>query len=75
MKFLQIASLLIFTTIAPICCADEDSASNRLSLENSPYLLMHAHNPVDWFPWGPEALEKAKNQDKLIFLSVNFDEI
>ncbi|MCH2213060.1 MAG: DUF255 domain-containing protein [Fuerstiella sp.] len=45
---------------------------NRLAQENSPYLLLHAHNPVDWYPWGPEALEKAKTEDKLIFLSVGY---
>jgi uncharacterized protein YyaL (SSP411 family) len=46
--------------------------TNRLAKETSPYLLLHAHNPVDWYPWGPEALEKAKAQDKLIFLSVGY---
>ena len=46
--------------------------SNRLAKESSPYLLMHAHNPVDWYPWGPEAFEKAKKEEKLIFLSVGY---
>jgi uncharacterized protein YyaL (SSP411 family) len=46
--------------------------TNRLARETSPYLLAHAHNPVDWFPWGPEALEKARKEDKLIFLSVGY---
>jgi uncharacterized protein YyaL (SSP411 family) len=45
---------------------------NRLSQETSPYLLLHAHNPVDWRPWGPEALAKAKKENKLIFLSVGY---
>ncbi len=45
---------------------------NRLAGETSPYLLQHAHNPVDWYPWGPEALEKAKAEDKPIFLSVGY---
>src|SRR5579863_1761408 len=45
---------------------------NRLSRETSPYLLSHAHNPVDWYPWGPEALEKARKEDKPIFLSVGY---
>ncbi|WP_082761031.1 thioredoxin domain-containing protein [Leptospira alstonii] len=45
---------------------------NRLSKEKSPYLQQHAYNPVDWFPWGEEALTKAKDQDKLIFLSVGY---
>lgn len=46
--------------------------TNRLAKESSPYLLMHAHNPVDWFPWGPEAFEKAKKEGKLIFLSIGY---
>jgi uncharacterized protein YyaL (SSP411 family) len=46
--------------------------SNRLISEKSPYLLQHAHNPVDWYPWGPEAFEKAKKQDKPIFLSIGY---
>ncbi|MSV28279.1 MAG: thioredoxin domain-containing protein [Bryobacterales bacterium] len=46
--------------------------TNRLSLEKSPYLLQHAHNPVDWFPWGPEAFEKARKEDKPIFLSIGY---
>jgi uncharacterized protein YyaL (SSP411 family) len=46
--------------------------SNRLSSENSPYLIQHASNPVDWFPWGPEALEKARLEDKPIFLSIGY---
>jgi uncharacterized protein YyaL (SSP411 family) len=46
--------------------------ANRLAKESSPYLLLHAHNPVDWFPWGPEAFEKAKKEGKLIFLSVGY---
>lgn len=45
-------------------------ATNRLINEKSPYLLQHARNPVDWFPWGPEALEKARNENKPVFLSV-----
>ena len=46
--------------------------SNRLKNEISPYLLQHAENPVDWFPWGDEAFEKAKSEDKPIFLSVGY---
>jgi len=45
---------------------------NRLAAEKSPYLLQHAHNPVDWYPWGPEAFEKAKADDKPIFLSIGY---
>lgn len=46
--------------------------TNRLASEKSPYLLQHATNPVDWFPWGEEAFKKAKAEDKLIFLSVGY---
>ncbi|MCB1107323.1 MAG: thioredoxin domain-containing protein [Chlamydiia bacterium] len=45
---------------------------NRLIKEKSPYLLQHAHNPVDWYPWGEEAFEKAKEEDKPIFLSIGY---
>ncbi len=45
---------------------------NALSNERSPYLLMHAHNPVNWFPWCNEALEKAKNENKLIIISIGY---
>ncbi len=45
---------------------------NRLANETSPYLLQHAENPVDWFPWGPEALERAKKEDKPILLSIGY---
>src|SRR6266849_6204584 len=46
--------------------------TNRLIREKSPYLLMHAHNPVDWYPWGQEAFEKARREQKPIFLSVGY---
>ena len=45
---------------------------NRLVNENSPYLLQHAENPVQWYPWGAEALEKARAEDKPIFLSIGY---
>jgi uncharacterized protein YyaL (SSP411 family) len=45
---------------------------NRLSQEKSPYLLQHAENPVDWYPWGPEAFAKAHKEDKPIFLSIGY---
>ena len=46
--------------------------TNRLVGETSPYLLQHAHNPVDWYPWGPEALARAAAEDRPIFLSVGY---
>jgi len=46
--------------------------TNKLVNEKSPYLQQHAHNPVDWYPWGEEAFEKAKKEDKPIFLSIGY---
>src|SRR5260370_10446486 len=46
--------------------------TNRLAREKSPYLLQHAHNPVDWYPWGEEAFAKARRENKPIFLSVGY---
>ena len=45
---------------------------NRLAFEKSPYLLQHAENPVDWYPWGDEAFEKARRENKPIFLSIGY---
>ena len=46
--------------------------TNRLAREKSPYLLQHAHNPVDWFAWGDEAFVKARAENKPIFLSIGY---
>ncbi|MEM7036302.1 MAG: thioredoxin domain-containing protein, partial [Bacteroidota bacterium] len=46
--------------------------TNKLIEETSPYLLQHAHNPVNWYPWGDEALKKAKDENKLIIISVGY---
>lgn len=46
--------------------------TNRLAREHSPYLLQHAHNPVDWYPWGEEAFAKAQSEEKPIFLSIGY---
>ena len=48
------------------------SHENRLARESSPYLLQHKHNPVDWWPWGTEALAEAKRTNKPILLSVGY---
>lgn len=45
---------------------------NHLIHEKSPYLLQHAYNPVEWFPWSPEAFQKAKREGKPIFLSIGY---
>ena len=51
---------------------EKNAKGNRLIREKSPYLLQHAYNPVDWYPWGSEAFEKAKTEDKPIFLSIGY---
>jgi len=50
----------------------QSTHTNRLSRETSPYLLQHAHNPVDWYPWGEEALTRAREEDKPILLSIGY---
>ncbi|HSM51977.1 MAG TPA: thioredoxin domain-containing protein, partial [Thermoanaerobaculia bacterium] len=52
--------------------ADPSGRENRLAGESSPYLLLHARNPVDWYPWGEEALARARALDRPIFLSVGY---
>ena len=56
--------------VAPV--THSSLVTNRLADETSPYLLQHAHNPVDWYPWGPEALGKARELDRPIFLSIGY---
>lgn len=51
---------------------NKDRKPNRLIHEKSPYLLQHAYNPVDWYPWGEEAFEKAKREDKIVLLSIGY---
>src|SRR5436190_9976417 len=51
---------------------EKSGSTNRLAREKSPYLLQHAQNPVDWFPWGEEAFAKARQENKPIFLSVGY---
>jgi uncharacterized protein YyaL (SSP411 family) len=52
--------------------SDHSLYTNRLLYQKSPYLLQHAHNPVDWYPWGEEAFQVAKEEDKPIFLSIGY---
>jgi uncharacterized protein len=51
---------------------DKNSKANRLINESSPYLLQHAYNPVDWYAWGEEALQKARKEDKPVFVSIGY---
>jgi uncharacterized protein YyaL (SSP411 family) len=59
-------------SIEPPESKENPAGENRLAQETSPYLLLHAKNPVDWYPWGPEAFEKAKREQKPIFLSIGY---
>ena len=68
--FLALALSLVCAL--PAYAADPKRPANRLAKEKSPYLRQHAHNPVDWYPWGPEAFEKARKENKPIFLSVGY---
>ena len=65
-------ALALAAALALIAAAGGERPANRLAQESSPYLRLHAHNPVDWYPWGPEALAKARREDKPIFLSVGY---
>lgn len=67
-----IATLLLFAAMHSVAVAEPAKPANRLAKETSPYLRQHGHNPVDWFPWGKEALEKAKREKKVIFLSIGY---
>ncbi|XP_041780472.1 spermatogenesis-associated protein 20 isoform X1 [Anopheles merus] len=59
-------------TMAANSSGTEPKFTNRLKQEKSPYLLQHAHNPVEWYPWGEEAIQRARAENKLIFLSVGY---
>src|SRR6266581_9408802 len=68
-------SLLLFIMMMAGAGAAENESpqfTNRLAHEKSPYLLQHAHNPVDWYPWGEEAFAKARRENKPIFLSIGY---
>ena len=69
------AALLLAASLSadkPAGDAPKDKPANRLARETSPYLLQHAHNPVDWYPWGEEAFAKAKKEGKWVFLSIGY---
>jgi uncharacterized protein YyaL (SSP411 family) len=79
MKSLSTLLAVLMTLHAGVSFAQDDKPdtaaakrTNRLAQESSPYLLMHKHNPVDWYPWGDEAFAKAKKENKPIFLSVGY---
>jgi hypothetical protein len=67
-----IALLAVSFVQSAYCDEPPPAHTNRLIDSNNPYLLLHAHNPVDWYPWGPEALERARRENKPIFLSIGY---
>jgi len=70
---LRAALLLgLLTSFAALAADKPGKHVNRLAKESSPYLRQHAHNPVNWFPWGAEAFDKAKKENKLVFLSIGY---
>lgn len=73
-KHLTLLMLFTLTSAFTSCnkSRDHKGKPNRLIHESSPYLLQHAYNPVDWYPWGAEALEKAKKENKPIILSIGY---
>src|SRR3989338_4401310 len=73
-SLLLLASLLVQGCQLSAIMSEQrpSGTSNRLINENSPYLLQHAHNPVDWYPWGAEAFAKAKREEKPLFLSFGY---
>src|SRR5499427_331115 len=68
----QPGTLHIGPSLPTLSARHSHHMANRLINETSPYLLQHAHNPVDWYAWGSEALEKASKEDKLILLSIGY---
>ena len=82
MRSLRIILILLIGLLPGLLSAQQESPekkqaaqkehSNHLVNETSPYLLTHAHNPVDWYPWGEEAFAKARKEKKMIFLSVGY---
>ncbi|XP_074268347.1 uncharacterized protein LOC141591786 [Silene latifolia] len=67
-----ISSNKVFSMAAHSSSSSSSSHTNRLASEHSPYLLQHAHNPVNWYPWGEEAFQEAKRRDVPIFLSIGY---
>ncbi len=74
MGLILLASMLtpLFAAVPPKPPEEIFQYTNHLAVEKSPYLLQHAHNPVDWYPWGEEAFARARREDKPIFLSVGY---
>src|SRR5262245_24328931 len=70
--FGMVLGLSLVSTILRTMTALDTTHRNRLADETSPYLRQHAHNPVDWYPWGTTALERAQRENKPILLSIGY---
>ncbi len=71
-KYLLMLLMILVPAQPPWAQHGDETYTNRLIDSRDPYLLLHAHNPVDWYPWGPEALDKARRENKPIFISVGY---
>jgi hypothetical protein len=71
-KILRRCLLLLLLTVGTCPVAEEKTGGWRLAAESSPYLRLHADNPVEWYPWGEAAFEKARKENKPLFISVGY---
>jgi hypothetical protein len=71
-RFQSVAILVLLLSAIPSLAEEAEKKPNRLIKEKSPYLLKHAYNPVDWYPWGEEAFRRARDEDKPVYLSIGY---
>lgn len=71
-KLFSLVSLVCLWGCSSTAQQERHKFTNHLAGESSPYLLQHAHNPVDWYPWGDEALEKARKENKMLIISIGY---
>src|SRR5450755_681842 len=69
---MRYSGFCLFLSLGVVVTSSASTKPNRLIHEKSPYLLQHAYNPVDWYPWGPEAFEKARKENKPILVSIGY---
>ena len=73
LRIINLIILLAMITIGSSSVKSQDSEfTNELIHESSPYLLQHAHNPVNWYPWGEKALDLARRDNKMIIISIGY---
>lgn len=68
----RVSALLCCVVLGGMLAVAQAAPTNRLAASHDPYLLEHAHDPVDWYPWGPQALDKARRENKPIYLSIGY---